>query len=1275
NYSWALWFYHNFFFQRRFKSSSGYPSPTRSGDASSKKTSLIVNDGRRSRPISSPPEDGKSNEPPLPVDIGLDERTHEYSMTLFMVEVKLLSDEETPLQIELTNTCLGRTLFNQVVERLNGIVAKDYFGLRYLDRSKQRQWLEMSKTVHKQLKYVCPRSLNFRVKHYPNNPLTEFPQEKARLSHVPTSVSVMYLLYLQLRRDLHSGRLIGKNAEMHMLAACILQAEIGDYDLLADYLGEEGTLADLKMFANVTPRTESRICDLHKTLKGMTMEEAENKFLDHASHFETYGIEPIYVQDRKGNHFYMGLSHEGVVTFRGSRKAHVFSWQKINKISYEGKLFIIQVEWEQRCHTLGFKCPTSESAEAVWKWAVDRQCFFTLNRSVDAKESKANGGLFKRRQFYTFTSRSLLNLAKNVRQTRQSKSQNDLDRKLGASSDSLPDVETRQTGDDSGILSVTNQLSNQVKGAARLSKPVNNSQSTPSLLQPSQPQPADEMESDKLLASERKGQFTQSRNDGNLTDMKKERFRPDGEKNQTQSTVQLKNTAQKTNEQTKQVEKQIVGKNEIISEDTKVQPLTIKGTTDEVDNASHNQPKSRISSTLHQEKEQSDISDIEQNAEATDQPGEIGDVIANTGSVNTLSSSPLRSADEEEDEDDDADREEEDLDDGIVEYDEGRNLKIDSKESDQKQSAKDITDRPISVDHRSSVPKSSIELKADEPKMTGEWLGPGGIKPFIEDTENRRSVTDFVTVLDSVNKSGQSANAMPTKTVSNSRSSTKPFPLPSTSTAQSKDLSQSKVYKPTVLVGTVVNINSAPLNDIRPSFVSAESVSRTAIIPAIKRPAARDTVLTKTAELSSSETNHAVPPQAVAGVLEVEEYIDSSETSAHNIGENIGFTSTNYANRCPETPPHTRPSFYSEKSDLYFPFAKTMRTTPTYSSLASRPQEYKTIAAIPSRRSPTRKEIHFARSSNQRHLVTPSVVQDSPQEISLSAENFTHLKRSVIFADSSRDSSGKEAKKHTDSSGIRFSRRSDDLSPQPRNWFQEVKTSASNNDLSGYSCLRELIIPSATSLLPMSSHELGERSEGLSNPSINNSDSCVKKVSVGSCGLNASSVPPTARQGQVNLHPTEVHRSKISNDVLLHHGYLPVPTQHARSYSVCAEQTRGLREFKGAGSSAAQLAAGGTHAHRNIVPSIYSELAHVTDLDLSPQGQGVEEDRRKMDGDKRRQSTSSMGMAPSVGPSKLQSDEKNGHLNNTTGRTGQQIFRRLAPLHSFSGINAPPTTS
>nr|CDS22219.1 FERM domain containing protein 5 [Echinococcus granulosus] len=349
----------------------------------------------------------------------------------------------------------GQWLFDEVINQLGGLLESDYFGLRYLDKNKQRQWLDLSKTVYKQLKHVIPRSLNFRVKHYPAKPLEELKQEKSR-----------YCLYLQLRRDLHSGRLIGRNNDMHVLAAHILQAEIGDIDQLEDYLGTNGSLADLKMFENMTPRVEGKIRELYKTLRGLSVSEAEGKFLERASGMETYGVEPVFVQDRKGNHFYVGLSHEGVTAFRGNRKAHVFSWPKIYRISYDGKLFVIQVEWEQRRHTLGFKCQTTEAAEALWKWAVDRQCFFTLNKSTEAKTSKARGRLFRKRQLYSFTgrcqkemlqittsmpnipqpsvsrSRSLLNIARSVSLSRQAMSHEQLNHSLEESTNQLTNETT-----------------------------------------------------------------------------------------------------------------------------------------------------------------------------------------------------------------------------------------------------------------------------------------------------------------------------------------------------------------------------------------------------------------------------------------------------------------------------------------------------------------------------------------------------------------------------------------------------------------------------------------------------------------------------------------------------------------------------------------------------------------------------------------------------------------------------------------------------------------
>uniref|UniRef100_A0A5K3F284 FERM domain-containing protein n=1 Tax=Mesocestoides corti TaxID=53468 RepID=A0A5K3F284_MESCO len=132
----------------------------------------------------------------------------------FTVEVKLLSDEQQPLLVDVSASALGQWLFDEVINRLGGVLEREYFGLRYLDKSKQRQWLDLSKTVYKQLKNVCPRTLNFRVKHYPGKPLGELKQEKSR-----------YFLYLQLRRDLHSGRLIGRNNDMHVLAAHILQGK------------------------------------------------------------------------------------------------------------------------------------------------------------------------------------------------------------------------------------------------------------------------------------------------------------------------------------------------------------------------------------------------------------------------------------------------------------------------------------------------------------------------------------------------------------------------------------------------------------------------------------------------------------------------------------------------------------------------------------------------------------------------------------------------------------------------------------------------------------------------------------------------------------------------------------------------------------------------------------------------------------------------------------------------------------------------------------------
>lgn len=48
-------------------------------------------------------------------------------------------------------------------------------------------------------------------------------------------------------------------------------------------------------------------------------------------------------QDQKGAQLYLGINHCGILTFQGSRKTHHFRWPEVQKINYEGKMFIVHL--------------------------------------------------------------------------------------------------------------------------------------------------------------------------------------------------------------------------------------------------------------------------------------------------------------------------------------------------------------------------------------------------------------------------------------------------------------------------------------------------------------------------------------------------------------------------------------------------------------------------------------------------------------------------------------------------------------------------------------------------------------------------------------------------------------------------------------------------------------------------------------------------------------------------------------------------------------------
>ncbi|XP_013920680.1 PREDICTED: FERM domain-containing protein 5 [Thamnophis sirtalis] len=171
----------------------------------------------------------------------------------------------------------GQFLFDLLCHHLN-LLEKDYFGIRFVDPDKQRHWLEFTKSIVKQMRSQPPFTMCFRVKFYPTDPAA-LKEEITR-----------YLVFLQIKRDLYHGRLLCKTSDAALLAAYILQAEIGDYD---PGKHPEGYSSKFQFFPKHSEKLERKIAEIHKIeLSGQTPATAELNFLRKAQTLETYGVDP-----------------------------------------------------------------------------------------------------------------------------------------------------------------------------------------------------------------------------------------------------------------------------------------------------------------------------------------------------------------------------------------------------------------------------------------------------------------------------------------------------------------------------------------------------------------------------------------------------------------------------------------------------------------------------------------------------------------------------------------------------------------------------------------------------------------------------------------------------------------------------------------------------------------------------------------------------------------------------------------------------------------------
>ncbi|XP_015243555.1 PREDICTED: band 4.1-like protein 1 isoform X2 [Cyprinodon variegatus] len=278
-------------------------------------------------------------------------------------KVALLDSSEYEGEIEQKHS-KGQTLMDMVCEHLN-LLEKDYFGLTFADTDTQKNWLDPSKEIKKQMRN-SPWHFAFAVKFYPPDP-SQLTEDITR-----------YYLCLQLRDDILSGRLPCSFVTHALLGSYAIQAELGDYDL--DDHGSD-YVSDFRFAPNQTRDLEERVMELHRTYKGMTPAEAEMNFLENAKKLSMYGVDLHHAKDSEGIEIMLGVCANGLLIYRDRLRINRFAWPKILKISYKRSNFYIKIrpgEYEQFESTIGFKLPNHRAAKRLWKVCIEHHTFFRL---------------------------------------------------------------------------------------------------------------------------------------------------------------------------------------------------------------------------------------------------------------------------------------------------------------------------------------------------------------------------------------------------------------------------------------------------------------------------------------------------------------------------------------------------------------------------------------------------------------------------------------------------------------------------------------------------------------------------------------------------------------------------------------------------------------------------------------------------------------------------------------------------------------------------------
>ncbi|XP_028519290.1 band 4.1-like protein 5 [Exaiptasia diaphana] len=296
--------------------------------------------------------------------------------TEFLKKVVLLDESEFPVTIQKSTR--GQEVLEKVFGHIKKI-EKDYFGLRYIDKSKNQRWLDPMKLVMNQLKSGPPYLLYFCVKFYASDPCC-LSEEITR-----------YLFFQQLKRDIFQGR---KKCSQNILAeisAYALQSELGKK---SSRQHTPGYVSEFRFIKKQKEDLEAKISESHKKLNGIVPSVAEYMYLDRVKWMEMYGVDLHLVKGEEKKEYFVALKPSGVVVYNKKTPVGTYLWPKITKIDFKGKKFYLNVKGkESREYIYVFYLARKSACKHLWKCCVEHHAFFRLDKVKPPPQSNLSGFL------------------------------------------------------------------------------------------------------------------------------------------------------------------------------------------------------------------------------------------------------------------------------------------------------------------------------------------------------------------------------------------------------------------------------------------------------------------------------------------------------------------------------------------------------------------------------------------------------------------------------------------------------------------------------------------------------------------------------------------------------------------------------------------------------------------------------------------------------------------------------------------------------------------